>query len=198
MKTQVLSLAVFAGLAAASPVANTNFEPLNIQEPANTNTLTANLFNTDSWNEQGHPFNEVLSFGLVGTVPAVGFQITGISWDLNIRTDIGSYYSDANIRFYNTDETDSFTFAPGTGFDDGGTMNFVGSIDLVASGVDFATNADSILNIEFFESIDDAAELADATYVNGSTLTIHFKPIPAPGTLAMLGLGGLVAVPRRR
>lgn len=194
MKIQVLTLALFAGISAASPVANTNLESLNIQDPANTpTTLTIDISGVSSGDAQGSPINEMLT----SFFPSQ-FQITGVSWDLNIETIGASWLSEANIRLHNSDETGSFTFAPGVGFDNPGTMNFVGFIDLVALGADFTTNADNLLNIEFFESFDDVPGGIDAFYQSGSSLTIHLKKVPAPGSLALLGLGGLVAARRRR
>ncbi|CAN0594277.1 unnamed protein product, partial [Laminaria digitata] len=59
--------------------------------------------------------------------------------------------------------------------------------------------ADGILDINFFESFDDVAGEIDATYLAGSTITIVGQGIvPAPASLALIGLGGLAAGRRRR
>lgn len=194
MKIQVLTLAVFAGISTASTVANTNLESLNIQDPASSpTTLTIDISGASSWDEQGSPLNEILTEPFLSR-----FQITGVSWDLTIETVGNSWLDEPNIRLYNSDETGSFTFAPGIGNPFSGMMNFAGFFDLVALGLDFTTNADNLLNIEFFESFDDVSGAADAFYQAGSTLTIHLKKVPAPGSLALLGFGGLVASRRKR
>ena len=194
MKITALTLAVFAGLSTASPVANTSIDSLNIQNPADSpTTLLIDIGGVNSWDEQGNALNEILTTSLPSQ-----FQITGISWDLTITTFTSSWLSEANIRLSNSDGSGNFTFAPGAGFNSSGMMNFTGSIDLVAQGNDFTTNADTLLNIEFFESFVDNPSDIDAFYENGSTLTIHLKKVPAPGSLAVLGLGGLAATRRRR
>ncbi|MBL4698901.1 MAG: PEP-CTERM sorting domain-containing protein [Phycisphaerales bacterium] len=195
MKTTVFTLAVFAGLSTASPVANTNIESLNIQNPADSpTTLIIDISGINSWDEQGSTLNEIL----ITSFPSQ-FQITGISWDIILTTVGGSWLSEPNIRMSNSDGSGSFTFAPGEGSDFPGTMvSFTGSVDLVALGEDFTTNADNLLNFEFFESFDDVSGDIDAFYEAGSTLTIHLKKVPAPGSLALLGFGSLVATRRRR
>lgn len=194
MTIKALTIAVFAGIASASPIASTDIESLEIQNPADSpTTMLIDLSGFNSWDTKGSPFNE----SLVIPFPS-RFQITGISWDLTIETIGGSWLSEPNIRLFNTDETGGFTFVPGIGFDNSGIMTFVGSIDLVASGDDFTTNTDNLLNIEIFESFDDFPGGIDALFQNGSSLTIHLKKVPAPGSLALLGLGGLVATRRRR
>ena len=57
----------------------------------------------------------------------------------------------------------------------------------------FFVGGDGLLRIEFWEDFVDFKG-ADGFY--GSTLTIHY--IPAPASLALLGLGGLVGIRRRR
>ncbi|MBL4698204.1 MAG: PEP-CTERM sorting domain-containing protein [Phycisphaerales bacterium] len=197
MKVQVLTLAVFTGISTASPVPNTNIESLNIQDPADSpTTLTIDISGVGSGDAQGSPINTML----IEQFPSQ-FLITGISWDLTIETIGASWLSEANIRLFNTDQTGGYTFAPGIGNDFPGISNYAGFVDLVdlvALNLDFTTNGDNLLNIEFFESFDDAPGAFDAFYLSGSTLTIHLKKVPAPGSLAVLGLGGLVASRRKR
>ena len=55
------------------------------------------------------------------------------------------------------------------------------------------------LDIELHEwNFDDYPGEPDAFYGAGSSLTIHYIPIPAPGALAMLSLTGLVGRRHRR
>ncbi len=194
MKITVLTLAVFAGLSTASPVNNTNIESLDIQNPTDSpTTMIIDISGMSSMDDQGSLFNKMLT----ASFPSQ-FQITGISWDLSMEAFGSSWLSEASIRLFNSDETGSFIFAPGIGYDFTGQEKFAGSIDLVALGEDFTTNIDNLLNIEFFESFDDDPGGIDAFYESGSFLTIHVKKVPTPGSLAALGLGGLVATRRRR
>lgn len=54
-----------------------------------------------------------------------------------------------------------------------------------------------MMRLEFFESYDDVADGIDALWQVGSILTLDMTIVPAPGALALLGLGGL-AIRRRR
>ena len=70
-----------------------------------------------------------------------------------------------------------------------------GIIDLVGAGLDFFVGADGVLSLEFYEGFDDAAGVIDGEW-NQGVLTVVW--VPAPGAAAVLGLGGLMAVRRRR
>ena len=70
-------------------------------------------------------------------------------------------------------------------------MNYQGSV----SG-DFVGSFDGVMEIEFYETgFDDNADAIDAYFESGSRITLIF---PAPGGLAVLGIGGLIGIRRRR
>lgn len=56
---------------------------------------------------------------------------------------------------------------------------------------------DGWVSITLSEAYDDDID-PDATYGEGSYLTVHYTSVPAPGALALLGLGGAFAGRRRR
>ena len=195
MKTKVITIAVFAGIATASPVAQDGQETVTLDQASTTTTITIDLAGIESWDLQGDGdnFNEFFNIG-------AGAQILGFGWDVTITTISPSWLSEVNIALTNSDGSDGLVFAPGIGHDFGGTQSFSsgGKIDLTSIGEDFALNADGILHLEVFESFDDYADDIDAFFEAGSTMSIVFKPVPAPGALGLLGLGGLVATRRRR
>ena len=64
---------------------------------------------------------------------------------------------------------------------------------------DFAVDivSDGVVSITFAESFDDGIT-PDAVYGLGSFITVHFEAVPAPGSVALLGVAGTVALRRRR
>lgn len=64
----------------------------------------------------------------------------------------------------------------------------------------FATSvvSDGVVSVTLTESFDDGSVNPDRTYGAGSFITVHFAPVPAPGALALLGLGGAMVARRRR
>ncbi len=152
---------------------------------AMADTLVIDVSGINSWGFQGDPMNETLSV-LVGA----GANITGISWDVNLTT-VGLSWADENTMTFEG----ALSVNPGAG--DAFTVtntNYAGS----TGGV--ALSGDGILNIEFHEvGFDDNVADVDSYYEQGSTITISGTGfVPTPGSLAVLGLGGLVAGRRRR
>lgn len=153
---------------------------------AAADSLTIDVSGINSWGFQGDAQNESLSV-LLGA----GATVTGISWDVNLTT-IGLSWADENTMGF---EGGALEVNPGAG--DAFTVinaNYAGS----AGGV--ALSADGVLDIEFYEvGFDDNAGAVDSYYEAGSSITITGTNfVPTPGSLAVLGLGGLVAGRRRR
>ena len=124
-----------------------------------------------------------------------GTQIIGIQWEnVELRTIGNSFLNEAAIGF-NGEVTarvgtaDNFS---GIGFYDSDGM-----IDLIGPGLDYILGEDGMLSIEFFETQDDSPDSADAFYAAGN-LTVFYIPIPAPGSMVLLSLAGLVASRRHR
>ena len=149
---------------------------------------------TQFWDEQGASINETLSVFLGPQA-----HITGFSWDVNLTTltapglDFPSWASEATILL---DGAYSIAFGHADPF---GVVNenYSGSIDL-----DHYIGADGYIDIEFYESFDDASGEVDAFFGAGSTITIEgcaFLPdCPTPGSLAAFGTVGLITTRRRR
>jgi MYXO-CTERM domain-containing protein len=153
---------------------------------ANADTLVIDVSGAQSWGFQGDPMNEIMNV-LVGA----GASITNIAWDVNMTT-VAPSWADENHMGFNGVE--AVQVAPG----DANTrtnFNYAGS---QASGL--VMDGTGMLSIEFYEvGFDDIFAGVDSYYEAGSSVTLSGTGfVPTPGSLAVLGLGGLVAGRRRR
>jgi MYXO-CTERM domain-containing protein len=154
---------------------------------AQADELVIDISGSNSWGFQGDAQNEILNI-LVGA----GANITNIAWDVNLTTVAPSWFEEFTMGF----EGNSEAANPGFGDAFGGTnMNYAGN---QASGI--VLGGDGMLDIEFYEvNFDDIAFGVDTIVEAGSTITLTGTGfVPTPGSLAVLGLGGLVAGRRRR
>jgi len=197
MKLTLATVAALAGIASASPyITSGEHQSLDIEldtAGVAVSTLTINLSGMESWDLFGDPDNTLLSFGLFGSA-----QIIAIDWSLMITAHGASWLSEVNINLSNTDKSGSFNLTPGSGNDAPGTGSFSsgGFVDLVGPGDDFALNADGQLHVELYESFDDVDDAVDATFGTASFIRVQY--VPAPGALAVLGLGGFISTRRKR
>ncbi|MBO6512506.1 MAG: PEP-CTERM sorting domain-containing protein [Phycisphaerales bacterium] len=192
MKIAITAIAAFAGAATASPYFTAgNAQSVSSAPAGALATLTIDISGVNSWDLQLDADNEVLMQSVLANA-----NIVGIGWDVNLATVGASWLSEATMNF-----EDALFLTVGIGDDFAGTASYSsgGILDLTAltTPLDFFLGADGILDIEFFESFDDVADEIDATFGQGSSLQIQYV-VPAPGAVAMLGLGGLVAGRRRR
>lgn len=187
------TLAAAAGLATASPILSTGLTDYTVGGAGTpTTTITVDVSGMNFNDAQFSGLNEILGVAL-----AVGAEVTGIGWDVNLSTVGGSWASEAVMSFEN-----QVFLTVGAGDDFSvSNANYAsgGIVDLSDLSIPNITlGGDGILDIEFFESFVDNGGTGDATFKSGSTLTLAVKGIPAPGSLAFLGLGGLAATRRRR
>jgi len=129
--------------------------------------------------------------------PASGFiDVIGIGWDVNLTTIGASWASEATIGF-----EDQLFLAPGAGDDfslSNTNYSSGGILDLTENGLDdIRISGDLILNIEFFDTFVDNAGSGDAVFEAGSVIYVEHI-YPTPGTLAVLGLSGVVCTRRKR
>tara|TARA_A100000171_G_scaffold29081_1_gene27188 strand:- start:11766 stop:12266 length:501 start_codon:yes stop_codon:yes gene_type:complete len=146
------------------------------------NSITIDVSGVNSWGFQGDPQNEFIDV-FVGA----GASITNIAWDVNLTT-LGISWADENTMTFNGAESvnvalgDAFTVS---------NANYAGS-----QGSGLVLDASGMLSIEVHEvGFDDNPGDIDS-FFNSGTVTISY--VPAPGALAVLGMGGLVAGRRRR
>ena len=186
------ALAAAAGLATASPVITTSLTEYTVDTAGvATGTMVLDVSGMQFNDAAGSPLNQIMSV-LIG----VGAEVTAIAWDVNLTSIGASWASEAVMGFEGQiNLTVSGDGAPVT------NMNYAGGpVDLSDNGLpNITVGADGILDIEFFESFVDNGGTGDNFFETGSTVTIFGTNfVPTPGSLAVLGLGGLVAGRRRR
>lgn len=155
----------------------------------------------ESWDLVGDSSNTVIEFDLaaaLGLASGTSIAFNGIGWDVTISTVGASWLSEARIYFDDNISPDLVGLFLSPGIADGtpgtGSYSSGGILKLADAGIDDVVLPNGILRMEFNESFDDVADAVDAIW--SGTLTL--QAIPAPGTLALLGLGGFAAARRRR
>ncbi|GAB4383541.1 MAG: hypothetical protein Kow0022_03660 [Phycisphaerales bacterium] len=210
------AIAALAGLATAASAQVLSTGPgggsagiatVDIRDVANVtftrgtgNVLVTIEFTSDvaTWDLVSDPDNVVFDLDLGG-----GMQATmhGIGWDVTIQSLGASWLSEARMYFDDNIAPDlsGLFLAPGVAdsFAGAGSYNSGGILDLGDNGIPDIVLPNGHLRLEFYESFDDVANAIDGFYLAGSVLTLDMTIVPAPGALALLGLGGL-AIRRRR
>lgn len=156
-------------------------------------TRIIDVAGTDSWDAYGSPNNVRADVQL-----KPNGHVVGIGWDVTLTAFDPSWRSEIRVDLTDSAITDGIGLAPGAAdTSPGGPTAYSsgGIIDLVGAGLDFFVGADGVLSLEFYEGFDDAAGVIDGEW-NQGVLTVVW--VPAPGAAAVLGLGGLMAVRRRR
>lgn len=203
MKT--LSIIAIAGLASVAVAdarlsANANYAGHTGLVDRNTYTSGVMTFSFDDahWENLGSPLNTVFMIDLnaaLGGIAGETAYITGLGWDINLETVGASWLSEA---VYDFEGQIFLTPAVGNNAPGMGNFNSGGSIlDLGDAGLPDIEVIGGVLRLELFDTFLDNPGAVDA-FANGTlTLAVDYK-VPAPGALAVLGLGGLVASRRRR
>ncbi|PZO89834.1 MAG: PEP-CTERM sorting domain-containing protein [Sphingomonas sanxanigenens] len=159
-------------------------------------TLIVDVTGVRSFDGFGDSTNSVFNYNI-----GAGATITGVTYNVTIRTVGLSWLSEAQIFFTDSAITAGVVLTPGIGDNFSGTATYSNAVDLVAQGLSFSVGADGILRLEFAEDYDDYANAADAIYTTGS-LTFTYTPanaVPEPAVWAMMVGGfGLVGAGLRR
>jgi len=160
------------------------------------NTIVTITFNADipSVDLEGDADNFIADLGLggAGTIHGVGWDTTQMSID-------PSWLSEQSVSFANAGDAPGLFLTPsGDAFS--GTLSYSsgGIVDLGDAGIPDVVISGGVLRLEFFETFDDFADATDGFWLEGSTITLDMTLVPAPGALALLGLGGLASIRRRR
>jgi hypothetical protein len=140
------------------------------------------------------------AFGLPSGLEVI---VTSIAWDLTITTRDPSILADAVIHLDDADALfppgpDAINLVPGAAdlFSGAAAYSSGGQQSLSSLGLDDLRLSKGSLYLELFDSFDDFVGEADATITGSVTLGVTL--VPAPGSVALLAMGGLAVVRRRR
>lgn len=197
----ILTIASLTAFAGASVTQSGDAQFLTFETASTPQELIIDISGIASWDGPGSLNNVIQQYDL-----GAGTTITGIGWDVEITT-VGASWLSEPIWGFSSSEGEGVSIAPGAGFDSNngnvpmrfasGDMMDGAILDLIGLGLEFELGADGLLTLEFFESYDDILDEVDAFFKENSFITVQYK-VPAPGSMAILGLGGLVANRRRR
>ncbi len=151
-------------------------------------SVNVNISGVTSERSQGDPANIVLLVNL--GVPNA--EVTGIDWNFSFLPIGSSWTAEAHMTYGDSGGSNAYDWDMGNW---GGANN---SLPVSLNGTDttsFLVGGDGLLRIEFWEDFVNNNPIPDGIYDRGM-LTIRY--IPAPSSLALLGLGGLLAMGRRR
>ena len=190
------ALAAAAGLATASPYLASGLTDYSVSNAgAATATLTIDVSGAQFNDAQGSALNQMMSIAL-----ANGAVVTGIGWDVTLTSIGASWANEAVINF----EDQIFLTVAGDAnpvtsmnYTSGGIIDLTDDVSLPNITLD-TLGASDTLDIEFFESFVDNGGTGDNFFEACSVLFLQVACVPAPGSLAILGLCGLVAGRRRR
>jgi len=184
----------------AAPLPSPGFGPRG----ADVSIDVSGLF---SWDGFGDTSNQVLmvnAAALLGGSTGDAVTIEGLGWDVDIETTLngpfgGSWLSEARFTYGSTAVFNHVGVRPGFGSDFGGHQRFTNPVvDLSDNGIPDLVLPNGWLRIELNETFDDSNDQIDAAYLANSFLTIRGTVVPAPGAIALAGLGGLLVARRRR
>jgi len=121
-------------------------------------------------------------------------EITGIGWNVILTAPAPAWYSDARWGFGDSSGLISIFLTPGAGANQPGPAQLFSSpiLKLLDLGLPNIVLADGIFQLSRNDPFNDGIIVKD-----GSSITIQYNIIPAPGALALVGLAGLVSRRRR-
>ncbi len=184
MLRNILVIAAVVGLPASMARAD-----LELGDPIDINGFFDDEAAWGSEFEGAHPFGEVsfysdILFGTDIVVMSAGLPSPPEEMFIGI---IGIIYGETYLlEFPHTERIEI------SGIKEPGGRNFINFVEVAGKLADFSTVTTDGFNITF-----EAESSAIALY-GDNTVVIAWSQIPAPGTLALLGLAGLLGTGRRR
>ncbi len=200
----ITACCTLAAAAAAGPISTTpggDGGPLPDPSPTRGGVdIPIDIFGAGSWDLLGDPDNFVMIVDVaaeLGLPSGTPVSMSGLGWDVSLRTVGSSWLSQAEIYFDEALNPDLFGIFLAPGGDDTfpGRANYSsgGVIDFGQAGFPNIDLPDGRLRIEFYEVQDDFPDALDARW--GGTLTI--RAVPEPGALWLLALAGTSLLRRR-
>lgn len=173
------ALAVLAGSASADVVVQdlgmtSAATPIAVPTVAGEGVKTIGVGDFRHFNTQGSSFNKLV---MLDVGAGANQSVDSIAWDLSSYAFAPSQLQHIRISIFNS-----------AGARGGGLM------DLTALGYDFDV-ADGLIYIEFYTA-SNLVQGAEAAHTRESTVSVGV--VPAPGSVALMGLGGLAVARRRR
>jgi len=163
------------------------------------------IFEVPSWDLENDLSNFVMvvdAAAATGQPSGTPVTINGISWDVTLFADPavgpygGSWLTELYVSYAPLGGVPSLYLHPGAGQNFPGTMHFSsnGTIKLADVGIPDILLPTGMLELEFFEGFDDAADQIDGLWLDGY---LDIQIVPEPVTLVLLMLG-LPLLRRRR
>lgn len=219
MQRSLMVISIAAGLATcamANPILRApagDYSPTNPVNTLDGVSTTASHLRNNEWNVmisfttdfdyfagQANAFVALFDIPtVVGKSPGSPVYVHSLGWDITHTANSPSWLNELTFRFGDDLGVDyvmltpSGTSAPGTENNNSGGEK----VDLVGLELDFMLY-NGILRFRFWDTFNDNFPNRDGFIHAGSTISLGLKIIPAPGSLALLGIGGLAAVRRRR
>ncbi len=160
-----------------------------------------NVAGIQSWDGYPDPDNTIVVLDVaacVGLPSGTPVDMNGIGWDVTLTGLGGSWQSELRVYFddnINPDGTGLF-LRPGAGVNTPGTGTFSNPvIKLPDVQIPVIPLPNGLLRMDFHESFDDVPNAVDGTWDAGF---LRIQVTPEPSTLALLGLGALGLIRRRR
>lgn len=160
-----------------------------------------NVAGIQSWDAYQDPNNTIVVLDVaacVGLASGTSIAMNGIGWDVTLTALGGSWQSELRVYFddnINPDGTGLF-LRPGAGTNTPGTGTFSNPvIKLPDVQIPIIPLPNGMLRLDFHESFDDVNDQVDGTWDSGF---LRIQVTPEPSTLALLGLGALGLIRRRR
>ena len=150
--------------------------------------LVVDVAGIPSYGMQDDAGNTVLTFNV-----GANAHIVSLGYSVNLTAFDPSYLSEIALKITNSDGMRGINLNPGFNDTNSGTATYADFADLSALNLDFFTDADGILRLEFYELFNDTEVQPDGRW-NFGTVTLGIEGgtatnVPEPASILLLGAG---------